>query len=292
MKNRLSLAEEMPDSAAKDARTGEENLFVTSLIAGAMAGTMVDVSLYPLDTLKTRLQSKQGFRNVGGFSGLYKGLGPVLIGSAPTAALFFVTYDGIKMLAERQVHRNYHPIVHITAAAFGEVVSCLIRVPVEVLKQRKQAMLSDESRKSFRFLYRGYCSTVLRDMPFSLIQFVIWEQLKKINGEFLGREVNPAESAACGSVSGAVAAAVTTPVDVAKTRIMLASKSCSSAELTLGYTIRSIYKEGGISNLFSGIGPRVVWITLGGFVFFGVYEQTKLYAVNYFQGKKLANKFS
>jgi solute carrier family 25 S-adenosylmethionine transporter 26 len=43
----------------------------------------VDVALYPLDTIKTRLQAQQGFRQAGGFRGMYRGILPVLIGSAP-----------------------------------------------------------------------------------------------------------------------------------------------------------------------------------------------------------------
>lgn len=39
--------------------------------------------LFPLDTLKTRLQSEQGFKNAGGFKGIYRGIGPQAIGSAP-----------------------------------------------------------------------------------------------------------------------------------------------------------------------------------------------------------------
>lgn len=41
--------------------------------AGAIAGLSVDVALYPLDTLKTRLQSQHGFYKSGGFSGVYRG---------------------------------------------------------------------------------------------------------------------------------------------------------------------------------------------------------------------------
>lgn len=48
-----------------------------------MAGFMVDVSLFPIDTVKTRLQSEGGFYKAGGFSGIYSGLGSVAAGSAP-----------------------------------------------------------------------------------------------------------------------------------------------------------------------------------------------------------------
>jgi hypothetical protein len=32
----------------------------------------------------------------------------------------------------------------------------------------------------------------------------------------------------------------------------------------------------GVKTLFSGVGPRVTWISIGGFVFFGVYEKCVL----------------
>ncbi|KAK0780637.1 S-adenosylmethionine transporter [Friedmanniomyces endolithicus] len=44
--------------------------YLRSLIAGGLAGTTVDLSLFPLDTLKTRLQSAAGFRASGGFRGV------------------------------------------------------------------------------------------------------------------------------------------------------------------------------------------------------------------------------
>jgi solute carrier family 25 S-adenosylmethionine transporter 26 len=43
----------------------------------------VDISLYPLDTIKTRLQAPNGFLKSGGFKGLYKGLNVTALGSAP-----------------------------------------------------------------------------------------------------------------------------------------------------------------------------------------------------------------
>lgn len=43
----------------------------------------VDLILFPLDTVKTRLQSPQGFRKAGGFRGIYAGVPSTAIGSFP-----------------------------------------------------------------------------------------------------------------------------------------------------------------------------------------------------------------
>jgi len=52
--------------------------------AGAFAGVAVDVSLFPIDTLKTRIQAPGGFFANGGWRGIYKGIGSVAAGSAPS----------------------------------------------------------------------------------------------------------------------------------------------------------------------------------------------------------------
>jgi len=51
--------------------------------AGGLAGTSVDLLFFPIDTVKTRLQSSQGFLKAGGFKGIYNGVGSVIVGSAP-----------------------------------------------------------------------------------------------------------------------------------------------------------------------------------------------------------------
>lgn len=97
--------------------------------AGGVAGVAVDITLFPIDTVKTRLQSERGFWRSGGFQGIYKGLGPAAAGSAPTAALFFFTYETMKKkLNSKELPLPY---VHMTAASIAEIVACLIRVPVE-----------------------------------------------------------------------------------------------------------------------------------------------------------------
>lgn len=39
---------------------------------------------------------------------------------------------------------------------------------------------------------------------------------------------------------------------------------------------KRVFSEEGPSTLLSGIQPRVMWISIGGFVFFGAYEGLKL----------------
>ncbi|XP_010880096.2 S-adenosylmethionine mitochondrial carrier protein isoform X2 [Esox lucius] len=168
----------------------ERREFIASLVAGGCAGMCVDLTLFPLDTIKTRLQSQQGFAKAGGLRGIYAGVPSAAIGSFPNAAAFFVTYESTKArLGARGAFSDPYitPVTHMLAASLGEIVACLIRVPTEVVKQRTQACLSSNTyqvllatlrEEGVRGLYRGYRSTVLREIPFSLVQFPLWEYLK------------------------------------------------------------------------------------------------------------------
>ncbi|KAF5289727.1 hypothetical protein FQA39_LY03644 [Lamprigera yunnana] len=263
----------------------DNNLYISSLFGGGMAGLFVDMILFPLDTMKTRLQSAQGFINAGGFNGIYRGIGPQFIGSIPQAALFFCTYESFKANVKPLVSSQYHSIVYMVGASMSEVVSCIVRVPIEVVKQRRQtskatswniAMYAYKNEGLFKGLYRGFGSTVVREIPFSVIQLPILEYLKIAYSRNLknGNEVNSFEVALCGSLAGGTAAAVTTPLDVVKTRIMLSNKT-SKKYLRISTTFLTIYKEKGMKGLFAGFVPRVIWITLGGCIFFGVYDFSK-----------------
>ena len=37
-------------------------------------------------------------------------------------------------------------------------------------------------------------------------------------------------------------------------------------------TLKTVHAEEGTKGLFSGVQPRVMWISIGGFIFFGGYE--------------------
>ncbi|KKY32611.1 putative pet8 related protein [Diaporthe ampelina] len=283
--------------------------FTHALLAGGIAGTTVDLALFPLDTLKTRLQSSEGFFASGGFKGIYRGVGSAALGSAPGAAFFFCTYEATKSAlagARRRALGSNNTVVgdkdgsgsgsavdHMLAASLGEVAACAVRVPTEVVKQRAQAgqhggsslssLLAILGRRRdvglpgvWRELYRGWGITILREVPFTVIQFPLWEALKSYSrgsrrvgaaGAGAGADVSAGESALYGSVSGGVAAAVTTPLDVLKTRVML-----SSERQRVWSVVTGILRQHGVRPFFAGIGPRVMWISIGGAVFLGSYQ--------------------
>ena len=271
--------------------------FMVSLVAGGLAGTSVDVALFPIDTIKTRLQSPQGFRQAGGFNGIYRGLGAAAIGSSPGAALFFTVYETLKPRAI-SVQKKYglwpdNPAVsHMAAASAGETAACLVRVPTEVLKSQMQVNVAgsqtvtstfkmvlaqkSNSLNIFGGLYRGFGSTIMREIPFAFIQFPIYERTKIEWAKYLNKEqVSPIQAAACGSFGGGIAAALTTPLDVIKTRLMLGKDKNGVEYKNVFDVVKRIKVEEGMITFSNGIQPRVMWISIGGFVFFGAYETFK-----------------
>ncbi|KAJ9123923.1 hypothetical protein QFC22_000714 [Naganishia vaughanmartiniae] len=95
------------------------------------------------------------------------------------------------------------------------------------------------------------------------------------------RKPLPHEAALCGSMAGGFAGAISTPLDVVKTRVMLEAKSAhpnpndpaaSGSALSIPYRMRQIAQQEGVKTLFRGIVPRTTWISLGGAIFLGAYE--------------------
>eukprot|EP00913_Durusdinium_trenchii_P000861 g800.t3 len=205
------------------------------------------------------------------------------LGSAPGAAMFFSTYETMKQVFKSFSGDQEHPIHHASASACGEVMACLVRVPTANITQNMQVGRFTRLTEAVRAInktgglgafYVGYGTMVMREIPFSFIQFPLYERFKKIIADRQGSETTALQGAACGSVAGGIAGGSTTPLDVAKTRIML-EKVEEGAVRKYGGTLQAlstIFAEEGVQGLFKGIGPRVTWITVGGFIFFGAYE--------------------
>jgi solute carrier family 25 S-adenosylmethionine transporter 26 len=247
-------------------------MFIEYAAAGAIAGLAVDIALYPIDTLKTRVQSRDGFFQCGGFRGIYRGLLIVSAGSVPCGALFFTGYEITKayVSAFEAVEDSLRP--RILGAIIGESLACLLRVPVETIKQQMQKGLKRSLAQVVKMnvtngwtqLYMGFGATAARDIPFGISQMVIFEALKDYSDSATLLPIY-------GLISGGSAAFFTTPLDVAKTRIMLRE----TRKTTFISVIGEIVREEGFKGCFRGAALRVLWIGMGGSVFFTTYELAK-----------------
>ena len=96
-----------------------------------------------------------------------------------------------------------------------------------------------------------------------------------------GAKLETWESSLCGSVAGGIAAGLTTPLDVVKTRLMTQTGGKGAAGNYQGLLdcLVRVAKEEGVGALYRGLVPRVVNIALGGAIFFGAYEAFKKVAV-------------
>lgn len=251
------------------------------------------------------------------------------------AGAFFTTYEGTKSVLGQTSLPT--PITHSVASSAGELVSCLILTPAEVLKQNAQMVSrrhhSPTSSKVFdgnatiqairKFnsptqLWRGYTALAGRNLPFTAMQFPMFEHLRtsihtyrKQKGTSTGSlwETATVTAISAGS-AGSIAAVVTTPIDVVKTRIML---SAADSDQPRGEEQRKIIKEvvaqgkdpkaeieksqqaarsgraggwavgkeilrtEGVKGLFRGGALRGAWTALGSGLYLGVYESGRRY---------------
>ncbi|UKK01251.2 mitochondrial carrier protein [Theileria orientalis] len=290
---------------------------VANVVCGGIAGVVADLSLYPLDTLKTRSQVKKEIlfpnkpdflkykivykpsRNFRGTS-LYSGLAVLIGGDLPSSAAFYGIYE----LTKDKLHANKDsdkkavfplPVIYFLGSTFGQISSLVIRNPFEVVKQQLQAGLYTRTAEAFyniqrlqgfRGFYAGFFSTLMREIPFDGIQFVLWEKFRSLDSAsrlscFIADKLNVSRSsghvivsALCGSVAGGISGALTTPLDVAKTRLMTQGKN--RLYKSTWDCLSKIAADEGPNSLFKGLGLRVSWLTIGGFIFFAVLEAGKV----------------
>ncbi|KAK1625315.1 mitochondrial carrier domain-containing protein [Colletotrichum phormii] len=302
--------------------------------AGAAAAFTVDCLVYPLDTIKTRYQSQdfvKTYASTSGskaplFRGLYQGIGSVVLATLPAAGIFFATYESMKQTISNTALLP-QPFVHASASAIAEMGSCLVLAPAEVIKQnaqmlRKQDNSSNTARQSTslealrqvtssgarRRLLSGYTALVARNLPFTAIQFPIFEHVRntawtsRSEGRAEGEEQGLVETAvvtgASAGAAGAFAAFITTPSDVVKTRMMLSAgeagdksygaslqqagesaspKTKTKAKRGSLEVTRDVYRQHGVRGLFRGGGLRAVWTAVGSGLYLGTYEMAKVW---------------
>eukprot|EP00981_Chlorochromonas_danica_P015897 scaffold14723_cov282-Ochromonas_danica.AAC.7 len=263
-------------------------------ICGALATALGDLAMHPIDTIKITQQTATVAKGLlgtakdivlsRGFLGLYQGVVPYLIGDGLSGAVKFATFELSRRVAEKKLPEKYHAIARFACAAFAMLACSFILVPGEVLKTRLQAgaaltmtgaIQSILQSEGVRGLYVGYKATLVRDVPYTMLELGLYENLKSIFRRFVKREtLTTKEELIAAAITGGFTAIVTTPLDLIKTRLMMQT-SAGGKYSGVFDALSCIYQEGGLLGLFVGCMARITWLLPFTIIYLGVYEFAK-----------------
>ncbi|GAQ77631.1 mitochondrial substrate carrier family protein [Klebsormidium nitens] len=268
-------------------------------LAGGLAGGLVALSLYPVDTIKTLVQAETGagqrsipriFQKLvekHGMFGLYRGLGSNLVTATPISAIYASTYEAVKEVLLPHLPPKFQSVAHCSAGAAASVATSFVFTPSEVVKQRMQytsqyanswsAFLGILRTEGITSLYNGWGAVLARNIPNSIIKFYTYESLKKLALDRRpgATRLTQLESLVIGGVSGVSAAFCTTPFDVVKTRLQNQMPGQTIQYGGVTECLRKIVAEEGVAGLYRGVGPRLFIYVSQGAIFFASYEVLK-----------------
>jgi len=284
------------------------------LVAATAAGSVMEMVrtglLYPLQTVKTRLQAERNVRFTGegprelptleeqmtalgatirrkiDDGDLYAGISPTLLVSVPATGIYYGVRDVTKrLLFLTPLDATW---IAVAGALVGDVVSLCFRVPSDALRVRLQAQ-NDSAGDWLGDSLRSLPAIILTDLPYLSMKIVL-------NKSLIQGDMSVSEYAFLAAFASAVAGFLTTPFDVARTRILLDKWSDPPAETTeeedgieeglrssrsddapaavdaaanpgdsvLRTMIRITEEgDGGVVNLFSGWLERVLYLGIG-----------------------------
>ncbi|KAI0240130.1 mitochondrial aspartate-glutamate transporter agc1 [Massospora cicadina] len=258
--------------------------FLLGSVAGGVGGAVV----YPVDLVKTRMQNQRSalvgpvlYKNsLGclrrvvhseGFVGLYRGLGPQLLGVAPEKAIKLTINDLVRGLMADQPSGDIPLWVEWVAGGCAGASQVAFTDPLEIVKIRLQVQgelakvgpprpsaLWVVRNLGLLGLYRGVGACLLRDVPFSAIYFTTYSHLKRDYFHESGtNKLCVVELLAAGAAAGMPAAYLTTPADVIKTRLQVEARMGETRYLGLYDAAARIYREEGVRAFFKGGTARI-----------------------------------
>mmetsp|Transcript_5358 Transcript_5358/g.7899 ORF Transcript_5358/g.7899 Transcript_5358/m.7899 type:complete len:282 (-) Transcript_5358:1101-1946(-) len=251
-----------------------------TLVVGAAAGLFSDGMVHPLDTIRARAQVAQKGSHSSidiikklHFKSYYKGFTAVAIGTVPGHAFYFCGYEASKNFANNMLNNieNNNPLVHLTAGLVADICGGLVWCPMEVVKQRVQIHAHETpisvskqilAKDGIFGFFRGYWAGIFTYAPYVMLYFALYERFKYIARQKLNVEAHQVPfkyyiASCCGA--SFIAAGVTTPVDVIRTRIQTTTGNYTN----IIDGARTILKEESPMTFLRGIGPRVAWMGFG-----------------------------
>ena len=176
-------------------------------LAGVSSGLVGSALANPTDIVKVRMQAwKEEPHNLRwhvrhiysnwGVGGFYVGVKPTVIRAMLLNGTQLATYDEAKHSLINAGYFVEGPTVHFVASFIAGIAVAVVTSPVDLVKTRVMnvdpanpaySSMTDCFKKTIksegvRGLYKGFNAQWLRVGPLTMIQFMVWEQLRHLFG--------------------------------------------------------------------------------------------------------------
>lgn len=275
--------------------------FQVHMMAGAGAGILEHCLMYPVDAVKTRMQSlapnpNAVYRSVAqgilkmvkyeGFAQPFKGMSVMVIGAGPAHAMYFACYEKMKRTFSGTKDGSGAPVAQGAAGVLATLLHDAVMNPADVVKQRLQvynspyqsmfsAIKSIYRTEGPAAFYRSYTTQLTMNIPYQSLHFVIYEAMTELTNR--DRLYNPSAHIISGGVAGGVASAFTNPLDVCKT--LLNTQEASALNYTRRSAVTGLYDAGcmiysccGLRGFMQGVQARVLYSMPSTAIAWSVYE--------------------
>jgi len=265
-------------------------------IAGAAAGMFGTLLGFPLDTIKTRMQTSHTsmaftcrtvFRE-NGIGGFYQGVGSPLMALTILNSLNFTLYSLFtKGLHAVDGDHVYLERVYLSGALVGPAAA-LISTPFEYVKIQSQ-LNRNLSRNSaiaamrivkfygLKQIYTGHVINSTRESVFLSTYFTAYESFKRIGREIFHNDKVSVPMA--GGFAGAFGWFVSFPLDSVKSKIQGQTLTLDRRPKTVSAikVLRNVVCEKGIRSLYNGVAPSIMRAFIVSSSRFTAYEVTLRY---------------
>jgi solute carrier family 25 S-adenosylmethionine transporter 26 len=280
-------------------------LLEAAIVAGSITEIVRTSLLYPLGTIKTRIQATEGKRRsirrkygikrkkklrikrrlqVLGFSfkrqaqegNLYAGIVPSILVSVPCAGVYYGVRDVTKRMLTMTLTtatKSDDIAVAIIGALVADVISLIVRTPADLLAVRLQVGSVESEGDTddseivgdwFSDAIKRLPAAILTDLPYLLTRIAA-------NGLITQGTESIGQYELIYIVTACTCAILTTPFDVARTRILIDSNDDPRDGIDGGSgegllrTMKTVMAEsdGGIRNLYRGWFERVIYFGIG-----------------------------
>jgi len=211
-----------------------------------------------------------------GFKGFFRG-GLVSLGkSTISAGVFFTGLENVHILTNHLRDIKYVPgnLVDFFNACCSRTLTTLVINPVNIIKTRFEVVGSTHSgignaiksvyvKDGLKGFYRGVIPTLLRDVPYSGLQYSSYRFCMESWGTYVSPGKNPYDSSLVVSFMGALssifAVMVTYPFDNVRVRFQTHDMLKSNQQMpSLSTLIRQVYREEGMKGFYIGYVPRLM----------------------------------